>query len=153
SPPRLARERREERGAVDGEQNAQHGAEVAQLREAKRERLLIYTCAHCLPWIGSRNFSGPHRGRHRSSPPGYCGQVPPVRQAMSPRKPERKKPPARARSGRFGEPMSERMERFNASVDFDRRLAAVDIAASLAHARMLAATGIISAADLADIER
>ena len=72
---------------------------------------------------------------------------------MSTRKPDHKTPPARARSGRFGEPMSERMERFNASVDFDRRLAPVDIAASLAHARMLAATGIITAADLADIER
>jgi argininosuccinate lyase len=71
---------------------------------------------------------------------------------MSTRKPAHETA-AHARSGRFGEPMSERMERFNASVDFDRRLAAVDIAASLAHARMLAATGIISAGDLADIER
>jgi argininosuccinate lyase len=72
---------------------------------------------------------------------------------MSTRKPDHKTPPASARSGRFGEPMSERMQRFNASVEFDRRLAAVDIAGSLAHARMLAATGIITAADLADIER
>ena len=72
---------------------------------------------------------------------------------MSTRKPDHKTPPASARSGRFGEPMSERMQRFNASVDFDRRLASVDIAGSLAHARMLAATGIITAADLADIER
>src|SRR5205823_14495285 len=31
-------------------------------------------------------------------------------------------------SGRFDEPMSERMQRFNASVDFDRRLAQADIA-------------------------
>jgi argininosuccinate lyase len=61
--------------------------------------------------------------------------------------------PERGRSGRLGEPMSERMQRFNASVEVDRRLAAVDIAGSLAHARMLAATGIISAADLAAIER
>jgi argininosuccinate lyase len=61
--------------------------------------------------------------------------------------------PERAWSGRFGEPMSERMQRFNASVDTDRRLAAVDIAGSLAHAHMLAATGILSAADLAAIER
>jgi argininosuccinate lyase len=56
-------------------------------------------------------------------------------------------------SGRFGEPMSARMQRFNASVDFDRRLASVDIAASLAHARMLAAAGILSASDLAAVER
>ncbi|HEY1327930.1 MAG TPA: argininosuccinate lyase [Casimicrobiaceae bacterium] len=56
-------------------------------------------------------------------------------------------------SGRFGEALSERMQRFNASIDVDRRLAQVDIAGSLAHARMLAAQGIISAADLASIEQ
>jgi argininosuccinate lyase len=72
---------------------------------------------------------------------------------MSTRKPARKASPLRARSGRFEEPMSERMQRFNASTDFDRRLAKVDIAASLAHARMLSATGIIAAEDLAAIER
>jgi argininosuccinate lyase len=62
-------------------------------------------------------------------------------------------PPHGTWSGRFAEPMSERMQRFNASVDVDRRLAAVDIAGSRAHARMLAARGIISADDLAAIER
>jgi argininosuccinate lyase len=62
-------------------------------------------------------------------------------------------PRERRRSGRFGEPMSERMQRFNASVDTDRRLAAVDIAGSLAHARMLRAIGVLSADDLAAIER
>ena len=56
-------------------------------------------------------------------------------------------------SGRFAEPMSERMQRFNASVDFDRRLAFADIAGSRAHARMLAAQGIVSSEDLAAIER
>ena len=56
-------------------------------------------------------------------------------------------------SGRFTEPMSERMRRFSASIGFDRRLAGVDIAGSRAHARMLAATGILAAADLAAIER
>jgi argininosuccinate lyase len=61
--------------------------------------------------------------------------------------------PARGWSGRFGEPLSERMQRFNASVDVDRRLAPADIAGSLAHARMLAATGVLSAEDLAAIER
>ena len=62
-------------------------------------------------------------------------------------------PPGGGWSGRFGEPVSERVRRYTASVDFDRRLASVDITASLAHARMLAATGVISATDLADIER
>ncbi len=56
-------------------------------------------------------------------------------------------------SGRFSEPVAERVKRYTASVSFDRRLADADIAASLAHARMLAATGIIAAQDLADIER
>ncbi|MDE2210853.1 MAG: argininosuccinate lyase [Betaproteobacteria bacterium] len=56
-------------------------------------------------------------------------------------------------SGRFAEPMSERMRRFNASIRFDQRLAAVDIAGSLAHARMLAGVGTLSKADLDAIER
>ena len=56
-------------------------------------------------------------------------------------------------SGRFAEPVSPLVKRYTASVDFDRRLAAVDIKGSLAHARMLAATGVLSAADLAAIER
>ncbi|HZD19427.1 MAG TPA: argininosuccinate lyase [Burkholderiales bacterium] len=56
-------------------------------------------------------------------------------------------------SGRFREPVDERVKRFSASVDFDRRLARQDLAASLAHARMLAAAGIIKKADLTAIER
>ena len=55
-------------------------------------------------------------------------------------------------SGRFAEPVTEAVKRFTASVDFDRRLAQVDIAGSLAHARMLAAVGVLSAEDLAGIE-
>ncbi len=56
-------------------------------------------------------------------------------------------------SGRFAEPVSEIVKRYTASVDFDRRLADADIDGSLAHARMLAATGILATADLAAIER
>jgi argininosuccinate lyase len=55
-------------------------------------------------------------------------------------------------SGRFGEPVAALVKRYTASVDFDRRLALVDIRGSLAHARMLAAVGVLSAADLAAIE-
>lgn len=44
------------------------------------------------------------------------------------------------------------MQRYTASVGFDRRLAGHDIEGSLAHARMLAATGIIGADDLVAIE-
>ena len=56
-------------------------------------------------------------------------------------------------SGRFAEPVSELVKRYTASLDFDRRLAPQDIRASLAHARMLRASGILSKADLRSIER
>ena len=56
-------------------------------------------------------------------------------------------------SGRFAEPVDERVKRFTASASFDRRLAQYDIEASLAHARMLAARRILSRADLKAIER
>ena len=56
-------------------------------------------------------------------------------------------------SGRFSEPVNELVKRFTASVTFDKRLATVDIQASLAHAKMLAKQGIVSAQDLADIQR
>ena len=62
-------------------------------------------------------------------------------------------PVAGGRSGRFVEPVSDLVKRYTASVDFDRRLADVDIAGSLAHARMLAAVGVLVATDLAAIER
>jgi argininosuccinate lyase len=56
-------------------------------------------------------------------------------------------------SALFSEPMSELVQRYTASVGFDQRLWRADMAGSLAHARMLAAQGIIGAQDLADIER
>jgi argininosuccinate lyase len=56
-------------------------------------------------------------------------------------------------SSRFTEPVDALVKRFSASVSFDQRLAAVDIEASLAHARMLAACGVIERGDLEDIER
>jgi argininosuccinate lyase len=60
---------------------------------------------------------------------------------------------AQAWSALFSEPMSELVQRYTASVGFDQRLWRADIDGSLAHARMLAAQGIIAAQDLADIER
>jgi argininosuccinate lyase len=60
---------------------------------------------------------------------------------------------SQAWSALFSEPMGELVQRYTASVGFDRRLARADIAASLAHAQMLAAQGVIGAQDLADIER
>ena len=60
---------------------------------------------------------------------------------------------AEAWSARFSEPVSDLVKRYTASVFFDKRLALFDIEGSLAHAEMLAAQGIISAGDRADIER
>ncbi len=56
-------------------------------------------------------------------------------------------------SALFSEPVDALVQRYTASVDFDKRLARFDIQGSLAHARMLAAQHIISAQDLSDIER
>ena len=56
-------------------------------------------------------------------------------------------------SGRFAQPVDEQVKRFTASVSFDQRLAKHDIAASIAHARMLAARGILAKRDLAAIQK
>ena len=53
--------------------------------------------------------------------------------------------------GRFSEAPDRIMQEINSSIDFDRALAAHDIAGSRAHARMLADQGIISADDAARI--
>src|SRR5690606_20836277 len=60
---------------------------------------------------------------------------------------------AQAWSARFSEPVSDLVKRYTASVNFDQRMAAFDIQGSLAHADMLASINIISAGDLADIQR
>ena len=86
------------------------------------------------------------------SAPGYCAEDVRVRQAMSTRKSDPAIAAATGWSGRFSEPVAELVKRYTASVDFDKRLADADIAGSLAHARMLAAVGVLSAADLAAIE-
>jgi argininosuccinate lyase len=70
---------------------------------------------------------------------------------MASRAPKQKKK-AKAWSGRFAEPVDALVQRFTASVSFDHRLALHDIAGSLAHARMLAGSGIINRRDLAAIE-
>src|ERR1051325_10961111 len=49
--------------------------------------------------------------------------------------------------GRYKLGPAEIMEKINASIGFDRRLYAQDIAGSLAHCDMLVAQGILSAAD------
>ncbi len=60
---------------------------------------------------------------------------------------------AEAWSARFSEPVSDLVKRYTASVFFDKRMAKADIQGSLAHADMLAAQGIIPAADLAAIQK
>jgi argininosuccinate lyase len=60
---------------------------------------------------------------------------------------------SQAWSALFSEPMSELVKRYTASVFFDKRLWAADIQGSLAHADMLQAQGLISADDLASIQK
>src|SRR4051794_17597417 len=55
--------------------------------------------------------------------------------------------------GRFTSPQDPLFQRLNSSVSFDYRLAPYDLELSGAHARMLASREIISAEDLAEIER
>ena len=72
---------------------------------------------------------------------------------MSANKNDSEKKPMRIWSGRFSEPVGDLVKRYTASVEFDQRLADADVACSLAHARMLAAVGVLDAQDLAAIER
>ena len=60
---------------------------------------------------------------------------------------------SQAWSALFSEPMSDLVKRYTSSVFFDKRLWQSDIQGSLAHAEMLSAQKIISAQDLADIQR
>ncbi len=92
--------------------------------------------------IGRRDFAPPPPTRPTTDPI-----------AMADSKPRHDDSATGGWSGRFGEPVADRVKRYTASVDFDRRLADADIAGSLAHARMLAAVGVLAADDLAAIER
>ena len=51
-------------------------------------------------------------------------------------------------SGRFAGSLDPRVRAFTSSLDWDKRLARHDVRGSLAHARMLGATGILKAADV-----
>ena len=57
-----------------------------------------------------------------------------------------------ARSGVFQQAADRRVERFTESVSFDRRLWEHDIVGSIAHAQMLAETGLLSADECQQIE-
>ena len=54
--------------------------------------------------------------------------------------------------GRFSEATDSFVQRFTASVNFDQRMAAEDIAGSLAHAAMLCKVGVLSEAELQQIQ-
>ena len=60
---------------------------------------------------------------------------------------------SQAWSALFSEPMSELVKRYTSSVFFDKRLWQADIQGSLAHADMLCTQGLISADDLAAIQK
>jgi argininosuccinate lyase len=55
--------------------------------------------------------------------------------------------------GRFRDPQDPLFQALNSSIAFDFRLAPYDLEQSLAHARMLARSGIIADEDLAELER
>ncbi|MFT5709641.1 MAG: argininosuccinate lyase [Halioglobus sp.] len=55
--------------------------------------------------------------------------------------------------GRFSEATDSFVQRFTASVNFDQRMAAQDIAGSRAHADMLCAVGVLNADELAEIHQ
>ncbi len=61
------------------------------------------------------------------------------------------KPTKRMWGGRFAESTDALVEQFNASINFDRRLALQDIQGSIAHATMLGETGILSEDEAAQL--
>jgi argininosuccinate lyase len=75
----------------------------------------------------------------------------PATAARPPRDARAEKPQEKLWGGRFRESTDARVEFFTESVSFDRRLWRQDVAASLAHARMLAKIGVLSAAEAAAI--
>ena len=54
--------------------------------------------------------------------------------------------------GRFSEPTNQFVERFTASINFDKRLGLYDVTGSKAHAQMLEKCGIISSEELRQID-
>ena len=55
-------------------------------------------------------------------------------------------------SGRFSEPISEKVQQYTASIHFDKKLALFDIQGSKAHAEMLETVGILSNEELNKIK-
>ena len=64
-----------------------------------------------------------------------------------------KKKPPKPWSGRFEQRIDPEVERFTASLHFDKRLYPFDIQGSIAHAKMLASVGLISEQESAELIR
>jgi argininosuccinate lyase len=62
-----------------------------------------------------------------------------------------KKKNTKAWGGRFSQKSNELLDRFNASLDFDKKLYQEDIAGSLAHAKMLSSIGVLTKFELKKI--
>ena len=71
----------------------------------------------------------------------------------TPRKPGDPRKPEKSWGGRFAGRTSAQMERFSASVHFDRELWREDVRGSIAHARMLGSQGIIPKAEAESLVR
>src|SRR5580692_5801022 len=80
----------------------------------------------------------PHRRTRRAVGRIFSSEMAPERSADGPKG---------ARGRRFETGLDPAAARANASVAFDRRLLAHDVAGSIAHAQMLAARGVITTAD------
>src|SRR5688572_23908559 len=103
------------------------------------------------PELASSASSLTHRDARRQR------RVPPraLRSPRDSRRFRRMAPEERGKlwGGRFREPTHPSVERFSASIGFDRALARYDIRGSIAHAQMLGQTGLIPAEDAAAIVR
>ena len=62
-------------------------------------------------------------------------------------------PASKMWSGRFREPLNKQFEEWQRSFPFDWRLLPYEVEASIAHARVIAAAGIFTSAELLEIER
>src|SRR2546426_2833859 len=133
-----ARQSEKQGERVDGKQDARNHTQIAEGRQGVGQVALPYTLHFCADAKVDACGDEPRASRLR------C-----ILQATMAAKP---KPGKELWSGRFAEPVSELVRRYTASVRFDRRLAPHDIRASLAHARMLRAVRILTAADLKAIE-
>ncbi|HEY5413131.1 MAG TPA: argininosuccinate lyase [Caulobacteraceae bacterium] len=85
-------------------------------------------------------------------PPALPGPAERQAKAQAPTGPQGQAQGQAIWGGRFSDRPDELMQAINVSIGFDQRLAAQDIAGSMAHAAMLARQGLISEADAAQIQ-